>query len=183
MHLRLSNEMEKNPDSYYISAVQAGDTESFGSLVERYSDMLYTLIRRLVEDEDDAADLLQDTWVKAFGHIGRFDGRSTFSTWLYRIGYNEAIDHLRRRRRLVTGRTEELPDVEDEVSELPDDTTPEQLQQALDALPQNDKALLLMFYSDDLSVRDIATVTGMSESNVKVKLHRLRTKLHKMIKG
>ena len=102
--MRLSDEMEKQSDSYYISAVQAGDTESFAPLVERYSDMLYALLCRLLQDEEDAADLLQDTFVKAFRHIGRFDGRSSFSTWIYRIAYNEAIDHLRRRKAYVTDR-------------------------------------------------------------------------------
>ena len=169
--MRLSDEMEKQSDSYYISAVQAGDTESFAPLVERYSDMLHALLSRL----------LQDTFVKAFRHIGRFDGRSSFSTWIYRIAYNEAIDHLRRRKSYVTDRVEELPDVPDEDLE-PSGEDPELLQQALDSLPAADKALLLMFYSDDLSVRDIAEVTGMSESNVKVKLHRLRTKLYKMMR-
>ncbi|OWR76001.1 RNA polymerase sigma70 [Porphyromonas gingivalis SJD4] len=173
--------MEKQSDSYYISAVQAGDTESFTPLVERYSDMLYALLCRLLQDEEDAADLLQDTFVKAFRHIGRFDGRSSFSTWIYRIAYNEAIDHLRRRKAYVADRVEELPDVPDEDLE-PSGEDPELLQQALDSLPAADKALLLMFYSDDLSVRDIAEVTGMSESNVKVKLHRLRTKLYKMMR-
>ena len=64
----------------------------------------------------------------------------------------------------------------------PSGEDPELLQQALDSLPAADKALLLMFYSDDLSVRDIAEVTGMTESNVKVKLHRLRAKLYKMMR-
>ncbi|WP_232523343.1 ECF RNA polymerase sigma factor RpoE [Porphyromonas gingivalis] len=179
--MRLSDEMEKQSDSYYISAVQAGDTESFAPLVERYSDMLYALLCRLLQDEEDAADLLQDTFVKAFRHISRFDGRSSFSTWIYRIAYNEAIDHLRRRKAYVTDRVEELPDVPDEDLE-PSGEDPELLQQALDSLPAADKALLLMFYSDDLSVRDIAEVTGMTESNVKVKLHRLRAKLYKMMR-
>lgn len=175
--------MKKIADSYYISAVQAGDSESFAPLVERYSDMLYTLLCRLLQNEEDASDLLQESFIKAFRHINRFNGKSSFSTWIYRIAYNEAIDYLRKKRSKASYNIEieEVADIAEEEIEETIETDSEDLQKALDKLAPKDKALLLMFYSDDLSIREMADVTSMSESNIKVKLHRLRSKLYKMM--
>lgn len=170
-----------------IKRIVAGDTESFAALADRYSRSVYSLVARIVGSAEDAEELTQDTFLKAFDSLGRFDGRSTFATWLYRIACNTALSHVRRKQRPVCPvderRLAALPD--DEAERLEDiverESKLEALGRAVELLEPEERALVTLFYYDDRTISECAAVMELTEGNVKVRLHRIRKKLYLLV--
>lgn len=166
-----------------VAAAQDGDSEAFSALVRRTHADTYTLARRLVSDEEDARDVVQEAYLRAYRSLGRFRGDAQFTTWLYRITANCASTHLGKRRR---HRHDEL----DEEVDVPD-ATPDHdpalaadalllrshLEAAIADLPPRLRAVVVLRDIYDLSHADIADQLGISESAAKVRLHRARRRL------
>lgn len=93
---RLKEQMEKD-ESYIITRILAGKTEEYAYFLDTYGQPVFSLIVRMVNSEEDAEELTQDTFMKAFEHLSSFNGKSSFSTWIYRIAYNTALSFLRKR--------------------------------------------------------------------------------------
>lgn len=180
--MRLKRQMEQN-ESHIISRVLAGRTEEFAYFLDTYGQAVFTLIVRMVSSEEDAEELAQDTFMKAYEHLGSFYGESSFSTWIYRIAYNTALSFLRKRkgREIVIDETFWNTVSETEVDEALDDDSEERielLRQALAQLSAEERALVTLFYEKGKTVQELAEISGLSVSNVKVKLHRVRKKLY-----
>lgn len=181
--------MELYSDAYYIERVQAGDTGCFACLLDRYSRPVHSLILKMVHSKEDAEELAQDVFMKVFRNLSSFKGDCGFSTWIYRIAYNTAISELRRKRQeFVAIEESQISNVsEEEVSEMLGRTsTTEQLDKleaALEQLPPDERALILLFYMKEKTVDELTVITGLGASNIKVKLHRIRKKLFVLIKG
>ena len=128
----------------------------------------------------DAEEVTQDVFVKAYQKLNEFQGAGKFSTWLYSIAYRMSISALRARRdqgsSLEDMRRSGIEPVEEPTQ--PADDRKLILERALSSLEPEDAALVTMFYLEELSIEEIVTVTELSASNVKVKLHRCRKKLH-----
>ena len=153
-----------------------GDREAQGELYARTSRRIYGLLLRMTGSEEAAADLAQETYLRAFARIKDFDARSTIATWLYRIAVNEALQHLRRLQR-ERGRLESvLPEV---ASSGAEDRHSAQLDvaAALSALSPDDRAVLLLRYQEGLDYRRMATVLDCAEGTVASRLNRARAKL------
>lgn len=173
----------KKEDSYYISSILAGNISDFSILVDKYKDMVYTLAYRIIGNREDAEELAQDVFVKVYNSLKDFKGKSKFTTWLYSITYNTSISKVRKKR--IEGVS--LNDHNKAHYEIIDnayeqfynfDKVPvELLRQALDELNPVDKSILTLYYQDDKPVKEISKVTGLTDSNVKVRLHRSRHKL------
>jgi RNA polymerase sigma-70 factor, ECF subfamily len=88
----------RGPDEFDLEALRSGDRAEFARLVDAHYELIYRLAIKMVSDAQDAEDILQETFIKAFRHLQGFDGRSSLSTWLYRIATNEALMFLRRRK-------------------------------------------------------------------------------------
>jgi len=180
--------MERRPDNFYIEKLLKGETDCFAPIVEKYSKQVFSLIVRIVGNREDAEELTQDTFMKVFKSLRSFHGDSAFSTWLYRIAYNIAVSATRKQKREVSYIEEDtLPEIADEESEGSweedlQNARLEYLQQALKMLSGDDRALIMMFYKDNLPMNEIASVTGMSEVNVKTRIFRIRKKLLTKIK-
>jgi RNA polymerase sigma-70 factor (ECF subfamily) len=170
-----------------VDRARDGDNRAFDELVRlTYSDV-YRLAVKLTGNEADANDVVQDTYVRAFRHLRRFRGDASFSTWLYRIASNCASSFLSRRGR---HRYESLTVVEDiAATDLDDDpslsaeasslrTT---IERALDQLPARLRAVVELRELEDLSHREIAERLGISESATKVRLHRARQTLRRLV--
>lgn len=165
-----------------VAAAKDGDRDAFDELVRVTYVDTYTLAYRLTGDEEDARDVVQDAYLRAYKGLKRFRGDAQFSTWMYRITANCAATFLGKRAK---NRHEELTDdvvdeaypaVDPEVSvETSDDR--ERLQQALRKLPPRLRAVVLLRDVYDLPHEAIATELGISESAAKVRLHRARRKL------
>lgn len=174
--------MEKN-ESHIITRILAGHTEEYAYFLDTYGQTVFTLIVRLVGTEADAEELTQDTFLKAFEHLGSFYGKSSFSTWVYRIAYNTALSFLRKKpvetcagddafwNRIAETRIEEETDNEGEIRL-------EQLKQALTQLSAEERALVTLFYEEERPIQEIGEILNLKANHVKVKLHRLRKKLY-----
>ncbi len=178
--------MEIHDEEYYIHRVQEGDKEAFNWLVDTHKDMVYTVCLRMLTSETDAAEAAQDVFVKAFRSMVSFHRKSKFSTWLYRIAYNHCISVIRRKVKVID-LVDEVP--EGEVSEadlnglerLSREERSRYLQLAIDSLAKTDAMIVTLFYYDELSLDEIANVTGLSGGNIRIRLHRSRKKMYQVI--
>lgn len=171
-----------------IHRILGGDTALFAILVERYQRPVQALVFRIVGDGADADELTQDCFLKAFQSLVRFRGTSAFSTWLFRITYNTAVSAVRKPRREVRGIDEQrLNSVSDEEADAlfasESEARVEALIRAIARLNPSEQSLLHLFYEDGQSIEVCAEIVGLSVSNVKVRLHRIRKKLYLLMVG
>ena len=165
-------------DMEIVQRVLEGDTEAFGTLVQRYSGKVYGLAVGMLHDAERAEDVAQETFLRAYEHLDSFRGASAFATWLYRIAYNRAAEYCRRQRPF--GRLDErCRRVADEpaAAERYDAETVVCLRRALSRLSSDDRALVTLFYEEECTVSEIAQMMNLSQANVKVRLHRIRGRL------
>lgn len=176
--------MESLSDTYYIERILAGDTSCFASLFDRYGKQVYAWVCRVIQNREDAKELTEDVFVKAFQHLESFRGESDFLTWLYRIAYNLSISAVRKKKveylaiedSQLSNVSEEM--IQDQLGQADSSERLDLLDWALEQLPPDDRALILLFYKEDKSIEELAQITGLSIANIKVKLHRTRKKLY-----
>lgn len=177
-------------DDELVRSVLAGDRERFGELVGRYQTRLVNYLYRIVRSLDDAHDLAQEVFIRVYQALDRYDSQYRFSTWLFRVAQNAAIDVLRKRRvqlvpisRREDSSGEPAPDFD-----LPsDDPTPlailegteraSEVRKAIDALPWEYRELILLRHYGELAYEEIADLKGMPLGTVKNKLFRARQML------
>ena len=181
--------MERMSDASYIEKVLNGETDCFARLLERYGKQVFSLIVRIVGNREDAEELTQDVFVKVYGSLAQFRGESCFSTWIYRIAYNMAISAIRKIKMDCVPIDEILLS---EASDEPGDDFFEDsdagirfdyLNRALKQLAPNERAMILLFYKENKTMKEIAVITGLTETNVKTKIFRIRKKLFVLING
>lgn len=170
-----------------IGAAQRGDRRAFDELVRRTFVDTHTLARRLTGNEEDASDVVQEAYLRAWRGIGKFRGEAQFSTWLYRITANAAASHLRKRRRQ---RTEVLDDL-DEPADLRIEAQPasmaesgealERISIALDELPVKLRTVVVLKDVYGLPHESIAEELGITVAAAKVRLHRGRRRLRDVL--
>lgn len=178
--------MERLADIDYIDKIRAGDTDGFAPLLERYGQPVFSLVVRIVGCREDAEELVQDVFMKAFRSLASFRRESCFSTWLYRIAYNTAISFVRKPRRESlsfdeAGMERVAMEAIDEATDSEGDRL-RRLERALGELSPDERALIVFFYKQEKKIEEIATIMGLTVSNVKVKLHRTRKKLTGLVK-
>ena len=180
--------MEKISDDYYIDKVRGGAAECFAPLLARYGRRVFSLVVRIVGNAEDAEEVTQDVFLKAFRSLGQFEGNSSFSTWLYRIAYNMAVSSVRKRRCVYVPIDDAVPaDIADDAEEalsqaLDTEERVECLKRALAMLPADERAMITLFYDEDRRMDEIAEIMGMTLTNVKTRIFRIRKKLYMMIK-
>jgi len=182
--VRLIQYMNNQDELNYIERILAGETNLYSHFVNSYSNSIYSLIVRIVLTNEDAEELTQDSFLKAFKKLDTFKGDCSFSTWLFRIAYNTAISATRKRKM-------EFPMVDEAMMEsVPDEAIEtffegdeneirlQKLEEAITKLNVEEKTLITLFYTEDKSVAELARVLDLTPENVKVKLHRVRKKLY-----
>jgi RNA polymerase sigma-70 factor (ECF subfamily) len=177
--------MKKEEELYIIEQVKKGDSSLFPRLVECHSPRILSIVRGVVGNKEDAEEVAQDVFVKAFFSLSGFRFESSFSTWLFKIAYNMSVSKVRIKKRDVSS-FYDVASVEDStVAESEDKGRKEEmfraLYSAIDQLDTNDRFVLLSFYNHQKSIKEISQITGMSESNVKVRLHRIKKRLAVML--
>lgn len=174
-------------DLFYIDKVLGGDTSAFAVLVDRHKDMVFTITNRILRSREDAEEIAQDVFLKVYQSLKKFKREAKFSTWIYRIAFNTAISKTRIKSFEVSALDETLienytfDEIIDDLEELSLDDKKKYIEIALKKIPEEDNLLLTMFYLKDQSIEEISEVSGLSISNVKVKLHRTRKKLYQSI--
>lgn len=181
---------DKAQQSEALEALREGDRAEFAQLVEQYSPMIYRLGLKMLNNPQDAEDILQETFIKAYKHIDKFDGRSSVSTWLYRIATNEALMSLRKKRPDTV--SFDVPSIyESEPQEplqivdwccMPEEEylTAEgrmRLDQSAERLPESLRIVFVLRDIEGLSTRETAEVLDISEMAVKTRLSRARLRL------
>lgn len=167
-----------NEDHIIIQRIRSGELREFGLLVNSHGPALMAFVGRIVKQQEDAEDVVQNTFVAAYEHLKDYDPlRASLSTWLQRIAYHEALYHLRKRKRQVL-----LPlDMGDDVpDELPETTTAEQLDEAIQELPPEDQMLLQLYYFDGRPLKEIAYITNASGDSLNREVSRLSSQLHRI---
>jgi len=178
--------MDDREELYHINQVKAGDKEAFSLVLDKYSDMVFTICLRMLTVEADAADAAQEVFVKIYRSVASFREKSKFSTWVYRITYNHCISVIRKKVKVID-LVDEVPDgdvSEGDVSGLDlisDEERKQYLKMAIEALPETDAVVVTLFYYDEMSLEEIAEVTGLSSGNIRIKLHRSRKKMYQVL--
>lgn len=182
-----SKRQMKRDEKDIIKEILRGETHLYAHFVEQYSEAVFSLVAHMINCREDAEEITQDIFLKAYEKLSSFNVESSFSTWLYRIAYNTTISALRKKPCYsVTVADEILADTDDSlVDETLNDTSEERLQRlekAIAMLNADERALVTLYHLEEKSIGETAQITGIKESNVKVKLHRTRKKLYLLIK-
>ena len=187
---------EELDDAELVKRILAGDGDLFGVLVERYKTRLFRFIQRFTSDPEDARDVTQEVFLKVYGALDSFDPRYKFSTWLFRIAGNAAIDHLRKRRPKTVPL--EIPDPEsrsgvsavehessglDPYAELRNVERGRAISRAIADLPFEFRELITLRHFGGLSYEEIAQLKNMPLGTVKNKLFRARVVLKERLAG
>jgi RNA polymerase sigma-70 factor, ECF subfamily len=173
----------RQPDFEVIQRVLAGETAAFDGLVRQYQQEIYRLAYRMTRNAEDAKDLAQETFVRAYRSLGAFRGQSRFSTWLYRIAVNLCLSHLKSSARQDPAEVDErLPDARtDSLSVLLDDERDRALAEAIETLPPQQKATLTLRVQQGLGHREIAKILECSEGTAKANyFHAVRALQRKL---
>ncbi|MFA6797550.1 MAG: sigma-70 family RNA polymerase sigma factor [Candidatus Paceibacterota bacterium] len=183
--------METKDEKSLIIDILDGQTEKFGYFINTYSSLVFSLVLKIVAKKEDAEELTEDTFIKAFGTLNKFQGNSKFSTWIYRIAYNKAISFTRKKKNILFDEiqldTVSISEADDLLlsndEELQKAEKIEELQQCISMLNNEDRALIHLFYYQEYDIKEIAEIIDISVSNIKVRLFRVRKKLYIMMKN
>lgn len=173
-------------DIEIIRQVLAGNTDMYAVLVNRYKNKVFSLAYAIVSNREDAEEIAQDAFVKAFKGLPAFKERSSFSTWMYRIVLNTALNKKKIKKLVTVDGTDEIKQDEPFAFDsftayLKRDDQKKFIRMALDALNEQEKLCLTLFYLNELSVNETGEITGLSESNIKVLLLRGRKHLYEQL--
>ena len=177
--------MKYDNDVYYIGETKKGNVSSYSYLVNKYKNLVYNLAYRILKNREDAEEVSQDAFLKAFNVINEFNNKAKFSTWLYKIVYNIAISMVRHKKTLNYLKTDELDeDLFDNqefsfqnVFQMEIDEKKEIVQNLLNELNDEENILIALYYFNDCSIQEISEITSLSMPNVKIKLYRTRKSL------
>ncbi len=178
----------KNEEKLIIEEILSGRTSSFSILIDRYKDGIFNLAFRICGNREDAEEITQDTFLKAFRSLSGFRKDSSFGTWLYRIAFNTTLTNMRKRTN-QPGYLDEMSDfVHMDIWDGSDKSDHEErskeiVNTALKSLSGEERAIITLFYFDEKMTEEIADITGLSISNVKVKLFRARNKMKIVIEN
>jgi RNA polymerase sigma-70 factor (ECF subfamily) len=187
------------PDADVVRLAQQGREPAFRELVRRYERPVFSLVYRMVRDRESAEDLAQDTFVKVLNHIDRYSPEFKFSSWLFKIAHNVAIDHLRRRR-LDTVSIDGAPDAttaseveastiqlaaeqESPLEELASRELGSAIERAIGALRPQYRACIMLRHVEGRSYEEIAATLDLPLGTVKTYIHRARHELRRALEG
>ena len=180
-------------DDDVVSRVRSGETGLYEMLMRRYNQRLFRVVRSVVTSDEETEDVLQEAWVRAYEHLDQFAGRASFSTWVTRIAFHEALARIRNRgrwtslenpggeimseahRRHTTAETPESQAIRGELRAM--------LQAAVDALPDTYRSVFVLREVEQLSTSETAECLELSEEAVKTRLHRSRALLRRQLQA
>ncbi|TRZ42814.1 RNA polymerase sigma factor [Robertkochia solimangrovi] len=179
--------MTNQREQYYLERVKGGDSGAFGYFVDTYQQMAFTIAVRILKDEEEAQDVVQEAFIKAYQKIKEFRETSKFSTWLYKIVYFHSLDRVKminRRIKHNEAYSEVHPTTtsEDSLSSLEGKDRTFLLEQALQRLTEEQRTLIQLYYYEELSLKEMSEILGTPLDNLKVKLFRTRKALYGILK-
>ncbi len=178
--------MKKLTDKEIIDSVLKGNVNDYTLLIDRYKHKAFSLLVNMLKNKMDAEEALQDTFLKAYNSLNTFRNESQFSTWLYKITFNTGLTILSAKKRKVEMQMNSidnlnyLKDEDNEVYSI-SETKKEYLLKMVDKLPIRNSLVLILFYMDNLSIKEISEVLDLTLVNTKVLLHRSRNLLKELL--
>lgn len=176
-------------DLLHIKKVLKGETSSFGILVDKYQQYVFSLCLRILKNREEAEEAAQDTFMKAFRKLHTFQQTARFSTWLYKIAWNTSLDRLRSRKQ----NTDSIDDKEKakiadhqisgQLDSLQSEQNVEIIQLLVSRLPERESSILTLYYLHECNVEEITGITGFTAANIKVILFRGRNILRKQLEA
>ena len=178
--------MRNLSDQEIIDSVRKGNEADYSIIVDRYKNKAFSLLKRMLKNEFDAEEVLQDCFLKAYHSLGSYKGESKFSTWFYRIAYNTALTKLASKKRKIETEMSSLDNHLNLVNENDNIVAEKEdltkfINNLVSRLPERHAAIINLFYLDEMSCEEISEVMNISVSNVKVMLHRSRNALKDLI--
>lgn len=170
-------------DQVYLKKVRNGDLHAFRYFVQQYKNQSMQLAVSILKDLYEAEDAVQEAFISAFKNIDKFKMDAKFSTWLFRIVVNQAFTNLKKRQ---NSRVDYVEAVETDIEEpdLSGYEAAEQsamIQNALQKLPPRESLVLRLYYLEEGSVKEVSEISGLTEANVKINLHRARKNMHRIL--
>jgi RNA polymerase sigma factor (sigma-70 family) len=181
-------------DTELISRVLSGDQPAYAGLVQRYQEYVFSLCIRFTRNREDAEEVAQDVFIKAYKSLADYRGTAKFSTWLYTIAYTTSVTSLRKKRLDTSSIDEEKnfiqlanTDSGMNANRIEQKSKLQQLNHAISLLSADDAAIITLFYKGEQSLEETATILGIDANTAKVRLHRarsrLRSKLETLLQG
>lgn len=178
-------------DESVVRRVLDGEIALFEIIMRRHNQRLYRIARAVLRDDAEAEDVMQDAYVKAYEHLGQFEGRASFATWLSRIAFHEALARARRSKRVVEFETIPEPEKEAMQSSLDPNPSPEQeasnaevrgiLEQEIEALPDTYRIVCVLRDIEEVDSAEVAAILNITPANVKMRLSRAHALLRKRL--
>ncbi len=176
--------MAYKDDNFYLDQINQGNTNAYAMLINKHKTMAFNVALRITHNREDAEEVIQDAFLKVYYSIKDFEGKSKFTTWLFRIVYNQAISKIRKKTIDQNTLDDEIIDnfavgeISSGLTYLKAEEQTKYINLALAKLPEEDSAVVTLFYLNESSVEEVSEITGLSEANVKVKLHRSRKRMY-----
>lgn len=178
--------MDKEKQMMQLLSNEATARKGFEMLVGLYSERLYWQVRRIVITHEDANDVVQNAFVKAWLNLGEFENKSKISTWLSRIAINEALDFMRKKQRMDGISADENPAMANNLMAdeyFDGDETQAQLQEAISKLPEVQRTVFNMRYFEELKYSEMSKILGTTEGALKANYHLAVKKIEKFFKN
>lgn len=176
-------------DAHYINEVLNGNTNAFGYFIRTYQNKAFEVAVSIVKREDDAKDIVQDSFITAYSSLTNFRNDAKFSTWFYRIVVNTALQFIKQEKRKdeVVGEyaitDDEKTAFNNAIAKLEKQDLKNLIKGVFQKLPAKEALILQLYYLDDQGIMEIEEITAFTKANVKVLLHRGRTSFYKMLKN
>ncbi|WP_223702186.1 RNA polymerase sigma factor [Sutcliffiella deserti] len=170
--------MEQQDDIYFLEQVLAGNKQAFAFIINRYKNRLYAVVLRMVKNPEDAKDLVQECFIKVYQQLGKYDRKGSFSSWLYRVSVNHCMDTFRKKKL----ETVEFLDEKESGSLTPEIVYLQKekykhLEKLLAILSKEDRLVVLLKYTNDLSYEEIGEMLDIPVQTVANKIHRAKKKM------
>lgn len=182
---RQSHVTSARDENRLIDLILAGDRQRYAQLVDVHKNFVFTIAYKVVENREDAEEVAQDAFVKAYRSLNNFNRRARFSTWLYRIAFNTAISHKRKKRLKaedIEKKERDIPHAEPPEAHLEHRDKQVYLSKAMEKLNDLDRYALQLFYLKELSLEEVAETMNQNLNTVKVRIHRARLRLAEELK-
>ncbi len=180
-------EMNHQSDQYYINQVLEGHVNAFSVLVERYQALVYTVVYRMLKNKEQAEEVAQDSFIKAYESLSKYRGDAKFSTWLYTIAYRKSLDAIKANKRMITSEfidtinDDKIEHINDALNHLQSKERKKMISDSIMKLPEDEAAIITLYYFEEKSVKEIVEIIGLTVDNVKIKLYRSRKKLYSIL--
>jgi RNA polymerase sigma-70 factor (ECF subfamily) len=177
-------EQDNISNAILVLKCQRRDEKAFREIVNRWEPRLYYYLRRIVENENDVWDILQETWLAVFQNIRKLQEPLKFPTWLYKIGHNKAVNLLRKENRYIQMKEEQAKDYRGNDNSVIDvKERAEVVHKMLDKLKLAHREVLTLYFLEGFSISEMAQIIGISEGTAKSRLYYAKNKLYEALKG